>query len=82
MLGWLLILVPVAVSVHWLMPEAHSLVFGIGGAGHHSAGWLDGASDGSTGGAGGRRCRRLAQRHFRECRRAGDRPLRSAPRPL
>ena len=28
MLGWLLILVPVAVSVHWLMPEAHSLVFG------------------------------------------------------
>ena len=28
MLGWLLILVPVAVSVHWLMPQAHSLVFG------------------------------------------------------
>src|SRR6266566_119817 len=27
-LGWLLILVPAAVSVHWLMPEAHSLVFG------------------------------------------------------
>jgi Ca2+:H+ antiporter len=27
-LGWLLILVPVAVSVHWLMPEAHTLVFG------------------------------------------------------
>jgi Ca2+:H+ antiporter len=27
-LGWLLILVPVAVSVHWLMPQAHSLVFG------------------------------------------------------
>ncbi len=27
-MGWLLILVPVAVSVHWLMPEAHSLVFG------------------------------------------------------
>lgn len=27
-LGWLLILVPVAVTVHWLMPEAHSLVFG------------------------------------------------------
>ena len=28
MLRWLLILVPVALSVHWLMPEAHSLVFG------------------------------------------------------
>jgi Ca2+:H+ antiporter len=28
MLGWLLLLVPVAVTVHWLMPEAHSLVFG------------------------------------------------------
>lgn len=28
MLGWLLILVPVALAVHWLMPEAHSLVFG------------------------------------------------------
>ena len=28
MLGWLLILVPVAVSVHWLVLEAHSLVFG------------------------------------------------------
>jgi Ca2+:H+ antiporter len=27
-LGWLLILVPVAVAVHWLVPEAHSLVFG------------------------------------------------------
>ena len=28
MLGWLLILVPVAASVHWLMPEAHTLIFG------------------------------------------------------
>jgi sodium/calcium exchanger protein len=28
MLGWLLILVPAALAVHWLMPEAHSLVFG------------------------------------------------------
>jgi Ca2+:H+ antiporter len=27
-LGWLLILVPVALAVHWLLPEAHSLVFG------------------------------------------------------
>ncbi|MBV8507834.1 MAG: hypothetical protein JOZ11_18775 [Alphaproteobacteria bacterium] len=23
MLGWLLILVPVAISVHWLIPDAH-----------------------------------------------------------
>ena len=28
MLGWLLILVPVAVAVHWLMPDAQSMVFG------------------------------------------------------
>ena len=28
MLGWLLILVPVALSVHWLIPDAHTLVFG------------------------------------------------------
>jgi Ca2+/H+ antiporter len=28
MLGWLLILVPVAVAIHWLMRDAHSLVFG------------------------------------------------------
>ena len=28
MLSWLLVLVPVALAVHWLMPEAHSLVFG------------------------------------------------------
>jgi hypothetical protein len=27
-LGWLLILVPVALAVHWLLPEVHSLVFG------------------------------------------------------
>ena len=27
-MSWLLILVPVALSVHWLMPDAHSLVFG------------------------------------------------------
>lgn len=26
-MGWLLILVPVAISVHWVMPDAHSLVF-------------------------------------------------------
>jgi Ca2+:H+ antiporter len=36
---------------------------------------LDGASNGSIGGTGRRRRRRLAQRHFRECRGAGDRPL-------
>jgi Ca2+/H+ antiporter len=28
MSGWLLIQVPAALAVHWLMPEAHSLVFG------------------------------------------------------
>ena len=33
----LLILVPVAVAVHWLIPKAHSLVFG-SPAGHRSAG--------------------------------------------
>jgi Ca2+:H+ antiporter len=27
-LGWLLLLVPIALAVHWLMPDAHSLVFG------------------------------------------------------
>ena len=46
MLGWLLILVPVAVSVHWLMPEAHTLVFGSAAlAIIPLAGWMERATE-------------------------------------
>jgi Ca2+:H+ antiporter len=52
-LSWLLILVPVALSVHWLTPEAHSLVFGTAAlAIIPLAGWMGRATEALTARAG------------------------------